>query len=115
MRRAHTLTGDADGAHASHLAGSHLAGSQLAGSHLIWPDLIWPDLIWPDRISSGRSSSPVLVAGGSYHSLYPWHDAGCYARLESEYDRVIKGWMKHDLYAKRDVLYSAAELAQLRA
>ena len=72
-------------------------------------------LIWPDRISSGRSSSPVLVAGGSYHSLYPWHDAGCYARLESEYDRVIKGWMKHDLYAKRDVLYSAAELAQLRA
>ena len=40
MRRAHTLTGDADGAHASHLAGSHLAGSHLAGSHLIWPDLI---------------------------------------------------------------------------
>ena len=28
---------------------------------------------------------------------------------------MIKGWMKHDLYAKRDVLYSAAELAQLRA
>ena len=48
------------------------------------------------------------------HSLR-WHDAGCYARLASEYDRVIKGWMKHDLYAKRDVLYSAAELAQLRA
>jgi hypothetical protein len=27
----------------------------------------------------------------------------------------MKGWMKHDAMTKRDVLYWAAELAQLRA
>jgi len=53
-----------------------------------------------------------------YHSLYPWHDKGCYARLESDRDRMMKGWVKlfnqHDLYTKHDVAYSAAELSQLR-
>eukprot|EP00965_Chrysotila_dentata_P259270 6213499-Pleurochrysis_carterae.AAC.3 len=29
-----------------------------------------------------------------YHSLYPWHDAGCYAALESDYDRCMKGWVR---------------------
>jgi hypothetical protein len=62
---------------------------------------------WRPRISSGPSSSPVLVASGSYHSLYPWHVAGCYARLESEYDRVMKGWMKHD-QTRRALLGSGA-------
>ena len=53
-----------------------------------------------------------------YHSLYPWHDAGCYARLESNYDRSMKGWVKlfnqHDLYTKKDTLYTNSELAELR-
>lgn len=53
-----------------------------------------------------------------YHSLYPWHDAGCYTRLESETDRSMKGWVKlfnqHDLYTKKDVHYSVEELAELR-
>jgi len=54
-----------------------------------------------------------------YHSLYPWHDQGCYARLESPTDRMMKGWVKlfnqHDLYTKRDVKYSDQELAELKA
>jgi len=53
-----------------------------------------------------------------YHSLYPWHDAGCYTRLENDYDRQCLGWVKlfnqHDLYTKRDVKYSDSELAELR-
>lgn len=54
-----------------------------------------------------------------YHSLYPWHDRGGYAELESDEDRAMKGWVKlfnqHDLYTKRDVAYSAAELDELRS
>jgi len=53
-----------------------------------------------------------------YHSLYAWHDKGCYARIESDFDRSMKGWVKlfnqHDLYTKRDVVYSPSELAELR-
>lgn len=40
-----------------------------------------------------------------YHSLYAWHDRGCYSELESEDDALLKGWVKlfnqHDLYSKR--------------
>ena len=53
-----------------------------------------------------------------YHSLYPWHEAGAYAELESDYDRQMKGWVKlfnqHDLYTKRDVPYTERELGELR-
>ena len=28
-----------------------------------------------------------------YHSLYPWHELGCYAELENDYDRCVKGWV----------------------
>ena len=28
-----------------------------------------------------------------YHSLYPWHTHGAYTRLESAYDRMMKGWV----------------------
>jgi len=53
-----------------------------------------------------------------YHSLYPWHDKGAYEALESEYDRQMKGWVKlfnqHDLYTKRDVTYSEAEMATMK-
>jgi len=53
-----------------------------------------------------------------YHSLYAWHDANCYARLESAYDRCMKGWVKlfnqHDLYTKADAPYSPAQLAELQ-
>jgi inositol oxygenase len=54
-----------------------------------------------------------------YHSMYPWHEQDCYAELENDYDRCMKGWVKlfnqHDLYTKRDTLYSAAELAEMKA
>ena len=54
-----------------------------------------------------------------YHSLYPWHDAGCYAALESDYDRAAKGWVKlfnqHDLYTKRAATYTEEEMITLRA
>lgn len=53
-----------------------------------------------------------------YHSLYPWHDAGCYAALESDYDRCMKGWVKlfnqFDLYTKRNIPYTAEDLASMR-
>ena len=54
-----------------------------------------------------------------YHSLYPWHDRGCYEALESDYDRQMKGWVKlfnqHDLYTKKNVSYTEAEMRELRA
>jgi inositol oxygenase len=54
-----------------------------------------------------------------YHSLYPWHDAGCYERLLSDYDRQMLGWVKlfnqHDLYTKANTYYSEEELVELRA
>lgn len=54
-----------------------------------------------------------------YHSLYPWHEQGSYTGLEDDHDRCVKGWVKlfnqHDLYTKRDTLYSEAEVAQMRA
>jgi len=53
-----------------------------------------------------------------YHSLYPWHDKGCYAALESDTDRQMKGWVKlfnqHDLYTKKDTNYTAEEMGELR-
>jgi len=53
-----------------------------------------------------------------YHSLYPWHEQECYAALESEHDRCMKGWVKlfnqHDLYTKRDTRYTADELDEMR-
>ena len=53
-----------------------------------------------------------------YHSLYPWHEAGCYRRLESAHDRAMKGWVKlfnqHDLYTKCDVRYTPTEMAEMR-
>lgn len=53
-----------------------------------------------------------------YHSLYPWHNKDCYSQLESDFDRSMKGWVKlfnqHDLYTKRDQLYSESELQELR-
>ena len=52
-------------------------------------------------------------------SSIPWHDAGCYERLVSDYDRQMLGWVKlfnqHDLYTKANVRYSEAELTELRA
>lgn len=54
-----------------------------------------------------------------YHSLYPWHEAGCYEELESEYDKAMKGWVKlfnrHDLYTKRDEPFTESEVEALRA
>ena len=54
-----------------------------------------------------------------YHSLYPWHDAGCYEALEDGYDRAAKGWVKlfnrHDLYTKASRPYSEGEMTELRA
>jgi len=53
-----------------------------------------------------------------YHSLYPWHDQGAYADLESERDRQMKGWVKlfnqHDLYTKKNVHFSDEKLAEMR-
>jgi len=53
-----------------------------------------------------------------YHSMYPWHQGGAYSELESEEDRMLKGWVKlfnqHDLYTKKDVHYSPQQMAELR-
>lgn len=53
-----------------------------------------------------------------YHSLYPWHDACCYAAIESDRDRALKPLVRrfneHDLYTKRDTPFSEAELAEMR-
>jgi len=53
-----------------------------------------------------------------YHSLYPWHDQGAYVRLESAYDRQMKGWVKlfnqHDLYTKRNSHFSNEKMAEMR-
>lgn len=39
-----------------------------------------------------------------YHSLYAWHQDGCYIELEDEQDRQMKPWVqrfnKYDLYTK---------------
>jgi inositol oxygenase len=69
------------------------------------------------RQNEGVSLPPEALYIVRYHSLYPWHDAGCYTGLESAYDRQMKGWVKlfnqHDLYTKRDVLYSEEELEEM--
>lgn len=53
-----------------------------------------------------------------YHSLYPWHDQGCYEALENDFDRSAKGWVKlfnqHDLYTKDNVNYSDEQMAELK-
>lgn len=53
-----------------------------------------------------------------YHSLYPWHEGGAYEKLENDYDRQMKGWVKlfnqHDLYTKRNTYYTEDELKTLR-
>ena len=79
-----------------------------------------------------------------YHSLYPWHDQGAYAKpesnrvtlqplqpcqpfqplwyryaeLESDRDRQMKGWVKlfnqHDLYTKKNTHFSAEKLEEMR-
>ena len=54
-----------------------------------------------------------------YHSLYPWHNKGCYNALENDFDRAAKGWVllfnQHDLYTKAKVAYTEAEMAELKA
>jgi len=71
------------------------------------------------RQNDGVKLPPEALYIVRYHSLYPWHDGGCYEHLEDAHDRSMKGWVKlfnqHDLYTKRDTLYSADELAELRA
>ena len=53
-----------------------------------------------------------------YHSLYPWHDQGEYAELESDLDRQMKGWVKlfnqHDLYTKKNTYFSDEKLEEMR-
>jgi len=52
-----------------------------------------------------------------YHSLYPWHQQGAYAELESDLDRKMKGWIKifnqHDLYTKKNETFSQQKLAEM--
>jgi inositol oxygenase len=63
----------------------------------------------------------TLPAEGLYairfHSLYPWHQHGEYARLEDDTDRAMKPWVlllnQHDLYSKNKPDYSAAEKQEL--
>jgi inositol oxygenase len=54
-----------------------------------------------------------------YHSLYPWHDQGAYAELESDLDRQMKGWVKifnqHDLYTKKNVEFTDEKMAEMRS
>eukprot|EP00320_Phaeocystis_rex_P006331 CAMPEP_0119056818 /NCGR_PEP_ID=MMETSP1178-20130426/1384_1 /TAXON_ID=33656 /ORGANISM="unid sp, Strain CCMP2000" /LENGTH=830 /DNA_ID=CAMNT_0007037587 /DNA_START=62 /DNA_END=2554 /DNA_ORIENTATION=- len=69
--------------------------------------------------NEGVKLPPEALSVVRYHSLYPWHEHGCYAELENEHDRCVKGWVKlfnqHDLYTKRDTPYSEVELAEMRA
>lgn len=59
------------------------------------------------------------LAAIRYHSLYAWHTGGAYSRLENEYDRCVKGWVRvlnaADLYSKEDVPLSEGEVAELKA
>jgi len=54
-----------------------------------------------------------------FHSLYPWHTGGAYAALESSMDRERKAWVllfnQHDLYTKRNVMYTTKEMGEMRA
>jgi len=54
-----------------------------------------------------------------YHSLYPWHEQGAYAELESEMDKQMKGWVKlfnqHDLYTKKNVEFTEEKMAEMRS
>jgi len=71
------------------------------------------------RQNEGVTLPPEALYIIRHHSLYPWHDGGCYELFENAHDRSMKGWVKlfnqHDLYTKRDMLYSASELVELRA
>jgi inositol oxygenase len=53
-----------------------------------------------------------------YHSLYPWHKAGCYTRLESTEDQatkdVVKNFNHYDLYTKSNTTYTTDQLSELR-
>ena len=37
-----------------------------------------------------------------YHSLYSWHEHGCYAELESAHDRCVKGCVTHAVQPARE-------------
>lgn len=56
-------------------------------------------------LASGTSLPNEALKIIRYHSLYVWHDKNEYETLESEYDKLLKGWVKlfnsHDLYSKR--------------
>jgi inositol oxygenase len=53
-----------------------------------------------------------------YHSLYPWHQAGCYQHLENDKDREMKPWVqrfnKYDLYTKDNTSYTESQLSKLK-
>ena len=93
-------------------AGCGLDGTLCAFGH---DEYMYQVLAQDPRVTLPREALSVV----RYHSLYPWHTHSCYAELESDYDRCVKGWVllfnQHDLYTKRDTLYSAAEMVEMRA
>jgi inositol oxygenase len=51
-----------------------------------------------------------------YHSFYPWHSGGSYARLECERDALYREWVKdfnqYDLYTKSETLYELDDMKE---
>jgi inositol oxygenase len=93
-------------------AGCGLDNTLCAFGH---DEYMYQVLVQSDGVTLPKEALSVV----RYHSLYPWHELGCYAELENDYDRCVKGWVKlfnqHDLYTKRDTRYTEAEMAEMRA
>jgi hypothetical protein len=46
------------------------------------------------RQNEGVTLPPEALYIIRHHSLYPWHDGGCYELFENAHDRSMKGWVK---------------------